>query len=776
MSVEPGLGRHPIGLPAELTRFIGRRRELAIARAALERSRLVTLTGTGGVGKTRLALELARELGRAFSGGVRVAALAEVNDPALLGHTVNAVLGVREVSAQWQLETVVEFVGDRQLLLVMDNCEHLVDEVGDMVAALLRWCPHLTVLATSRQALNIDGESPVPVPPLTVPDSRFLPSADDEEAVKLFVDRASTVAPHFALTPDNHAQVVALCRMLDGLPLAIELAAVRLRVLPLAELAERMRDRYQLLTHGSRTAPARHQTLRACIDWTYELCSPAERLLWARLSLFRGGFGLDAAEAVAAGGEIAREVVLDLIGALIDKSILSRVLAAPDSRFHMLETIREYGAERLSERERTDLERRHRDWFVALGERIETDWSGPRQAQWLERLRFDHPDIRAALGSGVVHDPRAGLRLAVGLENVWLARGFLSEGRQWLTQLLDGHPEPTIERGRGLRLAAWLAVLQGDVADVPGLLAEAAEIAGATGDEVLAAFIGLAEGLAAEFRGDLTEALALLRPAAAEFERLGHRTGHIHTLFEVALTFSFARDNRQSAVWHERCQKVAGAVGESFWRSYSLWSSGMVRWQAGDLAAAAALVEEGLRLKRDLDDRLGIGCCLEAMSWIAASAGDPERSARLLGAADAALRAAGMPLERIQPMWGYHLEGERNARRQATERGFRSAYAAGSAMTTETAVAYALRELTDPVSTADAVEAHPLTRREREVSELVADGLTNREIAARLVISVRTAEKHVDNIMSKLGAVNRAQVASRVARRRVLDPSPAPHG
>ena len=758
----------PGDLPVELTRFIGRRHELALARLALERARLVTLTGTGGVGKTRLAFQLARDVSRAFEEGVRVVALADVQDPALLGHTVNAAVGIRETSSRWQLETLVDHLRERQMLLVFDNCEHLVDAAATLADALLRSCPRLRILATSRQALNIDGESSVSVPPLSTPDPIGTPSRAaiaESEAVSLFVDRAAAALPGFELTAESESQVVELCRLLDGIPLAIELAAVRLRVLPLTELLARMGDRYRLLTHGSRTAPARHQTLRASIDWTFDLCSPEEQLLWSRLAVFTGGFGLDAAEAVASGGAIEREAVLDLVSGLVDKSILTRVHDAREPRYQMLETIRQYGADRLDETESAELGRRHRQWFVALAVRVDEDWSGPRQAQWLERLRWDHANLRTALNSCLVYDAQSGLRLVWSIENYWLARGFLAEARQWLDELGAAALESTVDRGRALRFSAWLAVLQGDQEVVPALLEQADEVATHTGDAVLAAFVGQTRGLSALFRGDLPFAVERVEEAVATFAKLGHRNGEIHSMFEVGLALSFSGQTESAAVWHRRCNDITTAMGESWWRSFSLWAYGIDKWRQGDTAAALELERESLRLKRQLGDQLGIAVCLEGMSWIAASEGDVDRAARLLGAADALLRQVGMPLEGIQRLWAFHQQWEDTVRRRASERSFRVAYGAGAAMSADAAVAFALREVPEPPLDQQDDHLDPLTKREQEVGELVSRGLTNREIAASLVISVRTAEKHVDRIMSKLGLANRTQIAAWVTGR-----------
>ncbi|MBF6245658.1 protein kinase [Nocardia elegans] len=772
-TVHGGGAAAPGDLPLELTRFIGRRKELAIARSAFERARLVTLTGTGGVGKTRLAFQLAKEVSRAFDEDIRVVALADLQDPALLGHTVNAAVGIREMSARWQPETLIEYLGDRHVLMVLDNCEHLIDEAAGLAGLLLRSCPRLWILATSRQALNIDGEVAVPVPPLSVTEGGHWGNravAADSEAVSLFLDRAVSVVPEFALTPETEPQVVELCRLLDGIPLAIELAAVRLRVLPLRDLTARMGDRYRLLTQGSRSAPARHQTLRACIDWTYELCSAAERTLWSRLSVFAGGFGLDAAEAIGAGGSIARESVLDLVAGLVDKSIVSRVMDAGEPRYQMLETIRQYGMEKLDAAEAEELGRRHHRWYVELAERADLEWSGAHQTEWLERLRWEHANLRAALNSCLTNDPHAGLRLVYSIENYWLASGFLAEARQWLDRLTSAAVDPVVERGRGLRLNAWLAILQGDHDLVPPLLEEAGQIATATGDALLTAFVDQTWGLLALFRSDFQVAVERLEEAVDRFAALGHRTAEFHSMFEVGLALSLAGDGERAADWHRRCSQTTTTIGESWWRSFSLWAYGIEKLRQGDSAEAARLEREALQLKRRLDDQLGIAVVLEAMSWIVASEGDMDRAARLLGAADALLRTVGMALDSIPRLWMFHSQGEDAMRSRGTERAFRSAWAAGARMTTAAAVALALNESDEraqqPAHQTEVSEPHgqeTLTKREHEISTLVAQGLTNREIASRLVISVRTAEKHVDHIMSKLGFANRTQIAAWVA-------------
>lgn len=746
-------GDGPGAVPAELTRFIGRRREQSLAREALERSRLVTLIGLGGVGKTRLALELASRARTDFD-EVRFARLADVVEPALLGYTVNTALGVREQSARWQLETVVEFLGERRVLLVLDNCEHLVEPVASLVDSLLRACPGLSVLATSRQVLGLDGEAVVRVPPLAVaPDAG---ASAESEAMSLFLDRASAAVPGLVVTPDEQEQIRELCRLLDGIPLAIELAAVRLRLLPLGELVARTADRFHLLTQGTRTAPARHQSLRASIDGTYELCSPRERQLWSLLSVFSGGFSLEAAETVA--GDTARDSILDLVSGLVDKSIVTRVMQAGEPRYAMLETIRQYGAERLDSDELAELNRRHREWFAALAARADDEWSGPSQVEWLGRLRWDHPNLRVALQSCVADDPQRGLRLVASIENFWLASGFLSEARLWLDTLLAADAAPTTDRGRALRLSSWLAVLQNDHGTVPQMLEEAGRIADRTGNAALQAYVVQTWGLLAMFRGDLATSIDRLESAVEEFAELGHLTGQLHSLFELGIAHGFAGDIERAVQWQRRCQDLAGTVGESWWSSFSLWAYGIDKWRQGDIEGAEALERASLRVKRALDDRLGVGVCLEAMSWIAAANGESTRAGRLMGAAETVLRQVGMPIEASHSMLNYHQETQETLRLH--DRRAEAAYAEGAAWDMDTAVGFALGELSGDPEPDDV----PLTKREREVAGLVAAGRTNRQIAAELFISVRTVEKHVDHILGKLDLSNRVQLAAMIAR------------
>ncbi|MDT0203066.1 LuxR C-terminal-related transcriptional regulator [Nocardioides sp. AE5] len=701
-------------------------------------------------------MQAAREADPMRSDGVRLVLLAEIRNGALIGHAVNAALGIMEGTAHWQLSTLAKHIGEADMLLVLDNCEHVADEAGQLASALLHQCSRLRILTTSRQPLNVGGETVLSVPPLAGSDPAA-PSAHNE-ALQFFLDRARAAVPGLVLSRQDEALAAELCRLLDGIPLALELAAVRLRSLPLDDLVRRMENRYALLTQGSRTAPARHQTLHAAIEGTEELCTPAERLLWQRLSVFSGGFTIDAAEAVAHGDGVDLDAVLDLVAGLVDKSVLTITVdpAGGRHRYRMLQTLCEYGAAALSEKEDAQLRRRHLEWFVALARRAEAEWSRSDQVAWLRQLRAEHPNLQMALETAMTIDPTAGIELVVGIENYWLARGFLSEAREWLARFIAAAPPRTPTTGRGLRLDAWLAVLQGDQEAAEERLAQAAELVGHVADPVLEALLIQAKGLLALFGGNLDEARVHLATALTRFEQLDHLTGRVHTLFELGLANGLAGDHDEAFEWHRRCRSLAIPHGESWWHSFSLWALGVEHWRRGDLVAATALQQDSLRLKRALGDHLGIGVCLEAMAWIAVAESDGQRAARLLGAADTVLERAGMPFAGIQPMWQYHVEGENSTRRLLTASAFRDCYAAGARLSIEEAVDGVIDERGR--QSAVSHEASRLTRREMEVAELIARGCTNRDIASHLVLSVRTVEKHVDHILRKLGADNRAQV------------------
>jgi predicted ATPase/DNA-binding CsgD family transcriptional regulator len=787
----PG-GRGKGNLPAELTSFIGRRDETAEVKRLLADYRLVTLTGVGGVGKTRLALRTAADLARAFPDGVWLVQLDQLRDEALVAQAVAGALGVQDQAGASPAASVASYLADCRLLLVLDNCEHLVDAAAKLADQLLRAAPDLWVLATSREALNIAAETVLPVPPLAAPEAGHpLVQAGLFPAVRLFAERAAQAVPGFALTAANQAAVAGICRRLEGLPLALELAAALVRVLSPEQIDERLADRLGLLTRGGRAHPARQQTLRASIEWSYELCSPAEQLLWARLSVFVGGFELDAVEGVCADHLLAARNVLGPLAALADKSVLIAEHGEGVVRYRLPETLREFGQERLQEfGGYTALRCRHRDWHEQLARHTDADLLSPRIAVWVARLYREHANVRAAQDFCQAEpgeaEAEAGLRIAL---HVWpyyyWHGGYVSEGRYRLGQALARAREPTVWRARGLLLAGLLAAVSGDRGAAQGLLAEGTGLARQLNDPATSAFAASVAGNACLFANDLRQATAYLEdalaalPAAADQAR--QRAIVLHWL---AVTAGLAGDEEQVLARRWELVALTEPGGEFIQRWYctrSVWALGLAAWRRGGLDRAAGLQQQCLRLLEGLDDRVGNTYCLEALAWIAASGHQYERAAVLLGAADRLLRSMAMTLDGYQPLATCQRDCEGQARQALGEQAFQAARQCGLELTAEDALAYALQPSPDKLPGKPPVPAAPepgavltltvpgspqllapgvamLSARERELVALVAHGRTDAQIAAQLYISVRTVRSHLDRIRDKTGCRRRADL------------------
>ncbi|AWK72597.1 LuxR family transcriptional regulator [Rhodococcus oxybenzonivorans] len=751
-------------LPHELTSFVGRRREIAEARGLLATSRLVTLTGIGGVGKTRLALRVALDSSRAFEDGVWLVELGELEEDALVVGAVVAALKLREQQSEAPEVVLREFLEPRCALLVLDNCEHLVDAVAGLTEFLLRSCPELRILATSREPLGIPGEATVRVPPLTLPHSGHPASVKalaQYESVALFAERAAAAVPGFHLTEDNRVAVVQICQQLDGLPLAIELAAVRLRVMSVEQILQRLTDRYQLLTTGCRGAPARQQTLLWCIDWSHELCTPQERELWGRLAVFAGGFELDAVEKICSGSLRPAEVV-DVVASLIDKSILIREEARGAVRYRLLETLREYGREKLQETsEFASLLRRHRNFYEQLAVQARSEWVSARQVRWIQRLDAEQPNLRAALHFCLTSpkEAAAGLRMAAALYPFWRSRGLLREGRRWVDQLLAVRGAGSAEeRIRALYVAVMLSELNSEVEASSAAIEEAHTLAQGVADPISHALIAHAEGGRAMFGGHLDAARANYEAALAVFRTDDNLLHLIWGLLGLALATG-STDPDRSAQCQSEILALTEAHGESVYRSWSLWAAGMSAWQHRDFEGAEGLLKQGLQLAGMVDDRISAAGCLEVLGWIAVGRGDSHHAAELMGAAHALAHAVGNPNTVYPNQRIHHLDCAEQARRDIGDRAFEAAFHQGMNTCLEEAAAAVLgtKQRTNP-NTDQSQTA--LTRREWQVAELVADGLTNKAIAATLVISQRTAQGHVEHILAKLGFTSRTQIAA----------------
>lgn len=800
-------------LPADLTSFVGRRRELGEIRRLLSVSRLVTLTGVGGVGKTRLALRAAAEQRRAFD-AVWLVDLSTLADPALVAEAVAATMGVRDEPG-CPVDTLERVLASQRTLLVLDNCEHLCDACAALADRLLRAAPELRILATSRQSLGIIGEHQMKVAPLAVPepDRALTPRLLElYDGVSLLTERAAAVVPGFTVTEDNKAAVADLCRQLDGIPLAIELAAVRLRALSVTALVERLRDRYRLLTGGSRTAVPRQQTLHALVDWSFQLLPEAERTLWLRLSVFPAHFDLDAVETVCAGDGIEREDVLDLLDALLDKSLLLREEHEGAVRYRMLDTLRDFGRDRLREAggHRT-LRRRHRDRYLRLAERASAEWFGPRQLSWSRRLDLEQANLRAALDFCLQEPGEAetGLRMAVSLAApCWLAKARYNEGRHWLDRVLRAAPAPTATRALALCADAELAFTQGDTARGRALLDEGTALSARLHDPEATAQASLVAGMAEHYAGDYARAAPLLDRAVAEQEAAGTLTGLLVALITRAAGAGYLGDRARATELFERALALTEAHGEKSVRAWVLTIFAIHLWQAGDRARALATAREGLLLGRAFGDSMNIATNLEALAWILTDEGRHAEAARLLAAAEEIGRSIG-----LMPCWDkrfgeFHEQccaalrerlGDRGLARetrrgrrltpdQAIEEAAEGRPAAGLADETAVPEEAAGRTAPEDAARRDGggagsaagrergrgapvrVQPSPLTRREEEIAELIAQGRSNKEIAMSLVISQRTVEGHVEHILDKLGFGSRARIAAWMAGRKAARP------
>lgn len=635
-------------LPLQLTSFIGREKPLEEIRRRLGRGRLLTLIGPGGTGKTRLALQAAAGLGDRFPDGVWLVELTALTAGVLVPQAVGRVLDVSEEPGQPMPEMLVAALHDRQLLLVLDNCEHLADACATLAETLLRACPGLHLLATSREPLGIAGEMLLRVPPLALPTAGGrAPLADllQYEAVRLFVDRAQAVQDDFAVTPATAAAVVAICTRLDGIPLALELAAARVGGLSVEGIAARLDDRFRLLTSGSRTAPRRQQTLRAAIDWSYDLLPPAERHLLAGLAVFAGGWTLEAAEAVTGDAQVAD---IDLLLRLVRKSLVGAEEQAGQTRYRLLETIRQYAYERLREMgTMAAWQGRHAAYYLALAEEAAPQLTGAQQAEWLVRLETEHDNLRAALDWAVAAgDAATAVRLAWALLRFWDARGYLSEGQRWMeTALALPGAVPAPVRAPALNGVGVLAAQQGDYAGAHRFFAESLALYQALDDpQGIAGALGNL-GMLASQQGDYAQARAFHEQRLALEQAAGNRWGLAVSLLNLGSIAHFQEDYAEAARLYKESLKLCLELGDQAGISAALNHLGEVALDQDDYSAAVQLYRESLALCRELGSKQGIAVCLEGLAGAIGGQGEAERAARLFGAA-AALRAAiGTPLE-----------------------------------------------------------------------------------------------------------------------------------
>jgi predicted ATPase/class 3 adenylate cyclase len=681
------LDTHPNNLPQQLTSFIGRQKEMAEVEALLGGTRLLTLAGAGGTGKTRLGLQVAAHLLDQYEDGVWLVELAPLSDPALVPQAVAAPFGVKEEPGKPLVRTVTEYLKRKHLLLVLDNCEHLLMACAALAEAILQGCPHVRVLATSREGLNIAGEHTYRVPSLSLPDPRNLPSLEhlaEYEAVKLFVERAALSRPGFRVTQQNAPAVAQVCCRLDGIPLAIELAAARSKALPVEKLNERLDDRFRLLTGGSRTALPRQQTLRALIDWSYDLLSEPERALLRRLSVFAGGWTLEAAEAIAdcglriadwgspgieilaaskpergtdlesspsetdagSGGgssqsafRIPHSAILDLLTGLVEKSLV--VYEEGSERYRLLETVRQYARDRLLEAgDGEAIRARHREYFLALAEEAEGHLTGPQQREWLERLETEHENLRAALDWSVsermkdeggrmnpipfiLHPSSFILRMAGALWRFWRVRGHLTEGRERLAQALARPGGTAAGRAKALNGAGILACVQSDFRTARSLLEEALAIFRQIGDRrgIAGTLIHLGN-VALAHPDRQAAARSLYEESLAIHRELGDRPGTACCLANLGEVARNQGDDAAARTLFEEGLVTFRELGDERSIALLLSNLGNISQEHGDYGAARSLYEESLAISRELGDRWGIAASLGNLGSAAYDQGD----------------------------------------------------------------------------------------------------------------------------------------------------------
>ena len=618
----------PANLPAQRTGFVGREKEVSAAQELLLRQdvRLVTVTGPGGIGKTRLAVQVASALVESFPGGTHFVPLSPLSDPGLIASAIVQTLGMREAGSQSPLEILKENLQGslrQPMLLVLDNFEHLI-QAAPTVAELLAMGPNLKVLVTSRAALHLSGEHEFPVPPLALPDSQSMPAFEvllQCPAVALFVQRAVAAKPDFELTRENAATISEICARLDGLPLAIELAAARIKVLSPSSMRTRLASRLQLLTGGARDLPQRQQTLRATFDWSYELLSAAEQKLFRRLSVFVGGCNLEGVEAVCdTKGDLDLDL-LDGMASMVDKSLVQQAEQAKgESRFVMLETIREYALEKLeASGERATTKRAHAAYCLVLAEEA-AEQSGVDEAEWLERLGFEHNNFRAGLEWLIeTGDAEWGLRLGAALFRFWEMRECLAEGRDSLGKVLklSGEAVPTKARARALFAAGVLTGEQGDYASAETLMRESLDIARQLGDQQGAAVSQNALAVNARARGDVAVACSLFEESLMLWRELGDQNAVARSLSNLANVVKLQGDYLRARSLYAECLSIFRGIGDWTGVAWSINYQGDVARDQGDCGAARTLYEQGLAIFRELGDRWGIAGTLADLGSLA---------------------------------------------------------------------------------------------------------------------------------------------------------------
>ncbi|MFE2374610.1 ATP-binding protein [Streptomyces sp. NPDC059398] len=693
----------PGSLPAELNRFVGRRAEAAELKKLIGSSRLVTVVGVGGVGKTRLVTQVARTLQERFCDGVRMAELSALRDPELIEHTLVEALGLTDHTSRPPREVLAGHLAGRELLFVVDGFEFLVDACAELLLGLLRGAPGLRVIAVGRRPLEIEGELTLPLAPMR-----------ERDAVRLFTDRVSAGRPGFRFAREDTARVAEICRRLDGIPLALELAAGRMRALSAEQVLARLDDRFRLLTGGGRGVLPRHRTLRTAIGWSHELCTAEQRLLWARLSVFPGPFDLEAAEYICGGPELPSDSVLEVLDELLAQSVLVREDTPAGVRYRMLGTIRDYGAQWLAGTGDTErLRRRHRDWFLGLATWCELDWFSPRQAAIAARVDSELPSLRGALEFSLEHpqDVHLAQYLAGTLWFYWVGCGRLAEGRHWLDHVLGPDGGHDGARLKALWVLGYVAVLQGDAVAAVAALQECHEGAQHTDDAVAAAYALHRTGCLALVTDDMPRAEELLREAIGRYQELGELNSNVLMgQVELAMAVCFRGRLAEAAAICEDVVTVCEDHGERWARAYALYVLAFEAWSGGRSARSRELLAECLAISNTFHDQLGTVLALELMALLTLERGEATEAALLQGAAGRLWTSVGLPLFGSAHFNASHQRCEEGSRTKLGPEVYESFLARGARLGREAAVARALH---GPAAREDPPPPAPRGARER---------------------------------------------------------------
>ncbi len=725
------------------TSFIGRRDELAAVVDAVRSESLVSIVGTGGLGKTRLAHRALDELARQFGERIWVAELADVRGPGLVGQTLSGAIGAPPGGDPFDPAELIAAIGALPGLLLVDNCEHLVEECADLVAALLRGCPRLHVVTTSRQALGVIGEFVYPLPTMAPID-----------AAQLFSVRAHAARPAWTMTAADRSHVDELCNALDAIPLAIELVATQMRAFTPELLVGRLRHRVATLG-TARGDHDRLNSVEASIRWSHDLCTEDERLLWHRLSVFAGGFGVEAAEAACQSDDLEAGALLVALSGLVEKSVVART--DDDERYRMLEAVRQFGLDRLAESDDVVVwQRRHRDHYLSLARQFDAEWWGPHQEEWMQRLHQERGNLALAFEFSASSSAEATQVLAMTavLEHFFASTGGGGEAVHWLQLALAHGTGTDLDRANALRVASFIANLVGQVESSAQFHGELAELAASSGDDRIRGHALYAESQLRTFQNDVQAGVLAATDGVALLHSLGEDGLEANLHFLRGMILGWADQPDEAAHAYRACLGILQARGERWLTSYAEWGLGVDALAAGDLARATALEKSALRAKAAFGDQLGIGLALEALAWCAAEDGRGREAAILLGGTEAIWARIGMSVAAMPYLSRRREVGVAATRAVLHPDQYDALLEQGRDLPQGLVVSIALGEARAPTPTT----GQALTRREREVAELVAQGASNREIAERLVISARTVETHVENTLRKLGVNTRGDV------------------